>query len=144
MFLLRLWLVLTSHLMNLNMSYIQEDPDKIRHILLHLLFYHFNYLFETNIMIQFNSLSQEDIFSPSLYLVSIIYLMITTSIKSDACEKDIKSQKKKSFRLSNLTHFLLNRTHCTDPQWNQYKCSCNPCCLIGPCDRIIFKNWHKA
>ena len=45
-------------------------------------------------MTQFNSLSQEDIFSPPLYLVSTIYLMISTSIKSDACEKDIKSQKK--------------------------------------------------
>ena len=31
--------------------------------------------------------------------------MISTSIKSDVCEKDIKGQKKKSFRLSNLTHF---------------------------------------
>ena len=47
-------------------------------------------------MTQFNSLSQEDIFSPPLYLVSTIYLMISTSIKSDVCEKDIKSQKKRS------------------------------------------------
>lgn len=73
-------------------------------------------------MIQFNSLSQEDIFSPPLYLVSIIFLMISTLIKPGVCEKDIKSQKKEvilltSYQANTSIPFSVTRivfSHCAD------------------------------